>query len=83
MQTGRCDFDITLKEGRNRQIRRMCEALGYNVVKLHRTVVADMTLEGLQPGHWRNLNKREMSSVRRVLADAHEHEHRAAPVALA
>ena len=58
------EFCITLKEGRNRQIRRMCEALGYSVVKLHRVNFAGIALGGLAPGMWRHLDDKEMGVVR-------------------
>lgn len=45
-------FRITLREGRNRQIRRMCEALGYEVVTLHRERFLGIGLDGLEPGEW-------------------------------
>ena len=79
MQRGKCQFEITLTEGRNRQIRRMCEALGYRVLALHRTQVADITLDDVKPGQWRDLNSREMRTVRRVLEEASEHERRGVP----
>jgi pseudouridine synthase len=55
--------ELTLHEGRNRQVRRMLEALGHPVRRLHRSVYAGLTLEGLEPGQWREL---EPSEVRRL-----------------
>src|SRR4051795_102110 len=55
--------ELTLHEGRNRQVRRMLEAVGYPVTRLHRTVYAGLTLEGLEPGAWREL---EPSEVKRL-----------------
>lgn len=45
-------FRIALREGRNRQIRRMAEALGFDVVTLHRERFMEISLEGLGPGEW-------------------------------
>tara|TARA_X000000950_G_C13745524_1_gene590370 strand:- start:140 stop:676 length:537 start_codon:yes stop_codon:yes gene_type:complete len=46
---------LTLKEGRNRQIRRMCAALGFPVLRLIRYRVGSWTLDGLAPGEWREI----------------------------
>jgi len=63
---GARDFRIVLTEGRNRQIRRMCQALGYRVVTLHRNRIMHITIEGLRAGQWQYLTDRE----RRTLLDA-------------
>jgi 23S rRNA pseudouridine2605 synthase len=55
--------ELTLHEGRNRQVRRMLEAVGHPVRHLHRSVYAGLTLEGLEPGAWREL---EPSEVQRL-----------------
>src|SRR5947207_7880280 len=55
--------ELTLHEGRNRQVRRMLEAVGHPVIRLHRSVYAGLTLEGLEPGAWREL---EPSEIRRL-----------------
>jgi 23S rRNA pseudouridine2605 synthase len=55
--------ELTLHEGRNRQVRRMLEAVGHPVRHLHRSVYAGLTLEGLEPGRWREL---EPSEVQRL-----------------
>lgn len=52
-------FRITLTEGRNRQIRRMCQSLGYRVVSLHRVRMMHITVEGLHAGQWMDLNQEE------------------------
>jgi len=57
-------LELTLHEGRNRQVRRMCEAVGHPVVHLHRSRYAGLTLEGLEPGHWRELEPSEVDVVR-------------------
>ena len=43
----------TIHEGRNRQVKRMFEAVGHPVRSLHRSVYAGLTLGGLEPGKWR------------------------------
>lgn len=52
-------FRIILTEGRNRQIRRMCQALGHRVTALHRIRVMNVTIEGLPVGRWKNLSEDE------------------------
>ncbi|MCE3223128.1 MAG: putative Pseudouridine synthase [Nitrospira sp.] len=58
---------ITLKEGRNRQIRRMCQALGYRVVSLHRVRIMHITIEGLHAGQWRDLSREERDRLFRAV----------------
>lgn len=64
-------FKIILTQGLNRQIRRMCEALGYEVVKLQRIRVLNVVLGDLKLGAWRYLDDRELKELRR-LVDANE-----------
>lgn len=52
-------FRIILTEGRNRQIRRMCQTLGYRVVSLHRVRMMHITVEGLHAGQWMDLDQEE------------------------
>ncbi len=54
---------IVIHEGRNRQIRRMCEAVGHHVVSLARTRIGPVASLGLQPGQWRRLQPSEVSSL--------------------
>ena len=56
-------FRIVLTEGLNRQIRRMCEYLGYRVTALQRIRVVNIELGTLKPGHWRNLSGEELSEL--------------------
>jgi 16S rRNA U516 pseudouridylate synthase RsuA-like enzyme len=61
-------LEITLVEGRNRQIRKMMEALGYRVLGLHRKEFMGITLRGLDgEGDWSALSESEMDIVQRVL----------------
>ena len=53
-------LEITLQEGKNRQIRKMCESLGLSVVRLKRISIGSVKLGMLQPGKWRNLSKEEI-----------------------
>jgi len=57
-------LELTITEGRNRQIRRMIEAVGSRVLKLVRTGIADLTLEGMQSGKWRDLTPTEVRSLK-------------------
>ncbi len=61
---GRGRIELTLHEGRNRQVRRMCEAVGHPVVRLHRSAYAGLTLDGLEPGAWRALVPAEVERLR-------------------
>lgn len=60
-------FRIILMEGRNRQIRRMCQALGYRVVSLHRVRIMHITVEGLRAGQWMDLSLEERDRLFRAL----------------
>ena len=57
-------LEITLHEGRNRQIRRMCEAVGLEVVRLKRSAEGPVKLGMLQPGQYRELKKSEVTALR-------------------
>lgn len=63
MRMGRDQFRIILTEGRNRQIRRMCQALGYRVTMLHRTRIMHMTVTGLSVGEWKELTSQEREQL--------------------
>ena len=51
---------MTLFEGRNRQIRKMCASVGLNITKLSRIAIGDLTLSELEVGKWRMLSKDEI-----------------------
>jgi len=55
---------IIIHEGRNRQVRRMCEAVGHPVLKLKRTAIGRLTLGDLKPGEWRYLSSKEIKLIR-------------------
>lgn len=61
-------FKIILTQGLNRQIRRMCEFLGYEVTKLKRNRIMNVTVDGLRPGQWRNLTDAEMADINKAVA---------------
>ncbi|MDM5219809.1 23S rRNA pseudouridine(2604) synthase RluF [Peribacillus sp. NJ11] len=56
-------FNITLMQGLNRQIRRMCSALGYEVRDLHRVRIMNIHLDGLALGQWRDLTEDELTEL--------------------
>ena len=60
-------FSIILTQGLNRQIRRMCEYLGYEVTKLKRTRIMNVDLKGLKPGQWRDLTSTEMKQINQAV----------------
>ncbi|MFA6130977.1 MAG: pseudouridine synthase [Patescibacteria group bacterium] len=60
-------FLMTLTEGRNRQIRRMCEKLGYGVTALQRIRIATLHLGNLPVGTWRPLTQKELDDLLRIL----------------
>jgi 23S rRNA pseudouridine2605 synthase len=57
-------IELAIHEGRNRQVRRMLEAVGHQVRGLHRSAYAGLTLEGLEPGRWRELEPSEVDALR-------------------
>lgn len=61
---GRSTIEVSIHEGRNRQVRRMLEAVGHPVRRLHRSRYAGLTLEGLAPGEWRPLTPEEVAATR-------------------
>lgn len=65
-KTGSKTFRIILTQGLNRQIRRMCEYCGYRVRSLKRVRVMNITLEGLEPGAYRELTGKELQELRRL-----------------
>ncbi len=60
---GRSKVELVIHEGRNRQVKRMCDAVGHPVRRLHRTRYAGLTVEGLQPGDWRELTSEEVATL--------------------
>lgn len=69
-QEGPMAFRIILVQGLNRQIRRMCETLGYNVKSLRRIRIMGMTLKDLAPGKWRFFTKDEINTLNSMVASS-------------
>jgi len=69
-KVGRYVFKITLIQGLNRQIRRMCDYLGYEVVSLKRTRIMNINLGNIELGTWRDLTTGELSGLKNSLEDS-------------
>ena len=69
-QEGTTRFKIILTQGLNRQIRRMCEALGYNVEALKRIRIMNITVLGLAPGKWRYFTPAEIDIVNKMVVNS-------------
>ena len=67
-QEGDNRFRIILTQGLNRQIRRMCEALGYRVVSLKRIRIMNITVSGIAPGKWRYFTAPEIAAVNEMVS---------------
>ncbi|HMG14691.1 MAG TPA: 23S rRNA pseudouridine(2604) synthase RluF [Saprospiraceae bacterium] len=70
VQEAKNGFKIILKQGLNRQIRRMCESLGYKVLKLTRTRIMNITLSGIGPGKWRYFTPAEIKTITNMVSDS-------------
>ena len=66
-EEGRVVLRIIIREGRNRQIRKMCEAVGLEVARLRRTAIGPVKLGMLKPGMWRELTAEEVKSLRNAV----------------
>ena len=66
-EPGRTVMEMTLKEGKNREIRRMCEALGYQVQTLKRVRMLNITLDGLKTGEYREATAAERQKLEDIL----------------
>jgi 23S rRNA pseudouridine2605 synthase len=64
---GRSRIELVLHEGRTHQVKRMCEAVGHPVRRLHRSRYAGLDLRGLQPGDSRELGRPEVDRLRRLV----------------
>jgi pseudouridine synthase len=62
-RVGPSRIELTLREGRKHQVKRMCEAVGHPVRRLHRSAYAGLTLGGLEPGAWRELTAAEVERL--------------------
>jgi 23S rRNA pseudouridine2605 synthase len=61
-------LELTLHEGRKHQVKRICEAVGHPVRRLHRSRYAGLDIHGLEPGEWRELTSTEVAGLRRSAA---------------
>lgn len=68
---GKALLEITLYEGRNRQVRRMCEHIGHPVRRLLRTGVGNIGLGGLRPGQYRSLDVKELAALKKIAGLEH------------
>ena len=69
-KTGRNSFTIVLTQGLNRQIRRMCEALGYEVKELRRVRIMNIELGNLKPGEYRKVTDQELNELYELIRDS-------------
>lgn len=67
-------LNFVIYQGRNRQIRKMCEAVGLTVIRLKRTMIAGVKLGMLKTGSWRELNEKEMKHLTSVSVPNQEEE---------
>lgn len=67
-EKGRSVLKISIKEGKNRQIRRMCESVGLEVARLKRISIGQLKLGMLSPGKWRELTPEELKHFKKVKA---------------
>ena len=61
-------LEVTVREGRNRQVRKMCEAIGHPVSQLKRVAIGPLRESRLKPGHWRDLSEAEIERLRTAAA---------------
>lgn len=59
-------LELTLTEGRNRQVRRMTAAIGFPTLRLVRVAIGSLTIEGLTPGEWRDLTNPEIQQLKQL-----------------
>ncbi len=60
-------LELTIHEGRKHQVKRMCEAVGHPIRRLHRSGYAGLDIRGLAPGEWRDLTRAEVAGLRRLV----------------
>jgi len=73
-------FKIVLTQGLNRQIRRMCDYLNYDVTSLKRTRIMNVNLDGIKVGEWRELSEKEMLEINNMISDSSKTEEASADV---
>lgn len=63
IENNKTRLEIIIHEGRNRQVRKMCEKIGKHVLALHRSKIGNIDLKNLKIGNWRYLNEKEVESL--------------------
>ena len=63
IENNKTRLEIVIHEGRNRQVRKMCEKIGKHVLALHRSKIGDIDLKNLKIGNWRFLTEKEVESL--------------------
>jgi 23S rRNA pseudouridine2605 synthase len=64
----RSRVELTIHEGRKHQVKRMLEAVGHPVTRLHRSAYAGISADGLEPGAWRELSRDELAKLKGIVA---------------
>jgi len=72
---GRPLLIVSIREGRNRQVRKMCEAIGHPVDRLRRVAIGPIRDERLKPGQWRDLTAEEVARLRGTSSKAPRRSH--------
>lgn len=62
-ENNRCEVEITIHEGKNRQVRKMCDAINHPVLKLKRVSIGKIKLQNLNMGEWRELTQKEIEYI--------------------
>ncbi len=60
------EFEITLFEGKNRQIRKMLKSIGFEIVELSRIMIGNIGLKGLRVGEWRYMSESEVKNLKNL-----------------
>lgn len=62
-QTNKSEIEITIHEGKNRQVRKMFETVGYEVLRLHRSKIGAVSVQNMKLGEWRYLTREEITKL--------------------
>ena len=71
-QPSRSRIRLVIHEGRNRMVKRMCEAIGHPVLELHRAAVGPISADDLDPGAWRHLSEEEVTALKTLVGLTHD-----------
>lgn len=83
VRTSNTWIDLTVTEGRNHLVKRLCAAIGHPVVRLRRIQFANLTLHGLRPGQWRPLAPDELRQLRTIAEAARKRRRASSPKKIA